>query len=96
MSNAPPSRTSAGFTFAVVAAAITGAALGLFGTGLSLIPWWLVGGVLAAIGAIGAAQRRRWGIVLLVLGGAMLLGVAAYFVLGILLPDGSPSGGGSR
>ncbi len=91
---APRPKPGVGFGVGVAAAAIVGIPLGLYGTALSLVPMWLVGGVLAVVGGIAAARRRRWGIVLAVLGGAVLLGFAAYIGLGLLLPDGPSSGEG--
>lgn len=67
---------------------------GLFGMGL-VGSWvvWLVGGAATLGGAIGSAHRSRWGFVLLTLGVALLLGSAAYIVLGLLQPDGPACGG---
>lgn len=73
-------------------AVVVGLPLGLYGTAVSPLTVWIIGVLAAAVGAVGTARRARWGVFLLVIGGAVLLGSAAYFVLGLIQPDGPASG----
>jgi hypothetical protein len=93
---APRRRVGLGFRLGLVAAAVLALPAGLYGTALSPLTVWVVGALAAAVGAVGTARRARWGLLLLVIGAALLLGSAAYFVLGLIQPDGPASGGGSN
>ncbi len=48
------------------------------------------------VGVVGVTRRARWGVLVPVVGAAFLLGSAAFFLLGLIQPDGmaSRSGGG--
>ncbi len=92
---APRPKVGVGFRLGLVAAAVLGLPLGLYGTALSPLAVWIVGVLAAAAGAVGSARRSRWGVLLLVIGAALLLGSAAYFILGLIQPDGPASGSGS-
>ncbi len=92
MTSTTAERRIPAFGFVLAGAGILGGLLGVYGTALSLIPMWLVGPVLALVGGVVASRWRRWGVVLLVLGVAMLLGFAVYVGIGLLTPDGPSSG----
>ena len=96
MTSATASRRRAGLTTAVVLvmAVVLGRPAGLFATAVSPMAVWIVGTMVAVFGLAGAARRSRWGVVLLVIGAALLLGSAAYFALGLIQPDGPASGTG--
>lgn len=89
----PRPRAGPRFGFGLAAAAIVGLPAGLYGTALSPLTVWIVGGLVVVTGGIGAALRSCWGVLLLVIGGALLLGSAAYVVLGLSQPDGPVCGG---
>ena len=85
--------TGAGRRVSVVVAATLGLGAGLLGTAFSMWLVWIAGLVVAIAGGIAAALGARRGSVLLTLGLALLLGSAAYFVLGMIQPDGPACGG---
>lgn len=89
------SKTGLGFRVGLVVTTVLALAAGLYGTAFSMVAVWAVGGLAAVIGAIGAARHTRWGFLLLVIGGPLLVGSVAYITLGLIQPDGPASGGGS-
>lgn len=85
---------------ATVVVGAVGAALafpiGLFGMAFAL-GWavYLLGGGAVLVGAIATPLGRRWGFPVVGVGVGLLVGAAAYIVLGLIQPDGPASGSGS-
>lgn len=94
MTAATSRRARAGFGIGLVMATVLALAIGLYGTALSPLVVWVTGLLTVVVGVVGVTRRARWGILVLVVGAALLLGSAAYFVLGLIQPDGMPSQGG--
>lgn len=82
-------------TYRVVAAGVVGFVVGFFGSALTPLLGALIGGAIAAIGLVGYTQRHSWGAMVLTLGIGLVVGAAAYIVLGLVQSDGSASGSGS-
>lgn len=56
---------------------------------------FLLGAAAELAGVIGWMRCRRWGFFLLALGAGLMLGAAAYILLGLIQPDGAGTGDGS-
>lgn len=85
-------RTGSGI--GLVVATVIALAAGLYGTALSPLAVWVIGILTAVVGVVGVTRRARWGVLVLVVGAAFLLGSAAYFLLGLIQPDGMASRSG--
>lgn len=56
---------------------------------------WCVGPVVLVVGLVGRHLRQPWGSWLIAVGAGLALGALAYITVGLLIPDGPSSGGGS-
>ena len=77
-------RVSGALIAVLVVVGIVGALLGMVASAFS---WWgtaLVGLAVAVAGIIALLRRAGWGLVAIVLGGALLLGVGVYTGLGYI------------
>jgi len=92
---APRFRASPAVALGMVGVTVVAIPVGLFGSIFSMAAVFLVGAVAELAGVIGWLRRRRWGFFLLALGAALMVGAAAYILLGLIQPDGAGSGGGS-
>lgn len=69
--------------------------VGLFGSALlSPILVFVLGVVVELAGVMGWLRGRWWGYLAAALAAGLMLGAAAYLLLGLIQPDGPASGGG--
>lgn len=76
---------------------VLSAVVGFSGSTFAPFRSLLVGGIVTAVGGIGAvaSHGRAWARVVLAVGIAVVIGACAYILLGIVLPHGAGSGSGS-
>jgi hypothetical protein len=91
---APRFRASPAVALGMDGVAVVAIPAGLFGAAFSMAAVFLFGAVAELAGVIGWLRRQRWGFLVLALGAGLMLGAAAYIVLGLIQPDGVASGGG--
>ncbi len=91
---APRFRASPAVALGMVGVAVVAIPAGLFGAVFSMAAVFLVGAAAELAGLIGWMRRRRWGFLLLALGAGLMLGAAAYILLGLIQPDGAGTGEG--
>lgn len=90
---APRFRASPAIALGMLGVAVLAIPVGLFGSALSPALVFLLGAASELAGLIGWLRRRRWGFLVVALGAGLLIGAAAYVVLGLIQPDGPACGG---
>lgn len=78
----------------MVGVAVLAIPAGLFGAAFSMAAVFLVGAAAELAGLVGWLRRRRWGFLILALGAGLMLGAAAYILLGLIQPEGAGTGDG--